>query len=137
MCAILNDREFVESYIRLNRKRISAAYTHVITELKRSGIEHVPGANAAFFVWVNLGKMYAENLAARLEATSLEGDGAGGDGEVGVTAKVHERLLARKVFLVDGDAAGAEEPGWFRLVFTQPPELVSEAISRIAEALNG
>lgn len=128
VCCILNDKAFVESYIRLNKKRLSAAYTHAITELQKHGIEHIPGANAAFFVWTNLGKVFCENFAASLEATQL-------DGNAGITAKVHERLMARKVFLVDGDAAGAEEPGWFRLVFTQPPELVSEAIGRIAAAL--
>lgn len=125
---ILGDKPFVESYIRLNKKRLSLAYTHVITELRRHGIEHVPGANAAFFVWINLGKMFRANITGSLESTLLEQD-------VGVTVKVQERLLAKKVFLVDGDAAGAEEPGWFRLVFTQSPNLVSEAIRRIAAAL--
>ncbi|KAJ4988881.1 ACC synthase [Stagonosporopsis vannaccii] len=132
VCAVLNDRDFVESYVRLNRRRISGAYAHVVAELEKYGIEHVPGVNAAFFVWVNLGKMFRKSLTAELEGVSLEKNV---EGEAGVTAKVHERLMVRKVFLVDGDAAGAEEPGWFRLVFTQPPELVSEAIARIAEAL--
>lgn len=126
---ILGDRAFVDSYIRLNRKRLSAAYTHVVEELQKRGIEHVPGANAAFFVWVNLGKMFRENDVGSGQATD--------DGEVGVTARIQELLMAKKVYLVDGDAAGAEEEGWFRLVFTQKKELVSEAVRRIADALKG
>lgn len=128
VCAILNDEVFVERYVRLSRERLSKAYMHAVTQLKKYGIEHIPGANAAFFVWVDLGKMFRENVARSLEAVSLDRD-------TGITARVHERLMAKKVFLVDGDAAGAEEPGWFRLVFTQPPELVTEAIERIASAL--
>ncbi|KAF2627593.1 PLP-dependent transferase [Macroventuria anomochaeta] len=128
VCHVLNDKAFVESYIRLNKKRLSVAYTHVITELKNNGIEYNPGANAAFFVLVNLGKMFRENFTAGFEEGQLVDD-------VGITAKVHERLMAKKVYLVDGDAAGVEEPGWFRLVFTQPQELVSEAIGRVAAAL--
>ncbi|KAF9691887.1 hypothetical protein EKO04_009975 [Ascochyta lentis] len=119
---VLSDKPFVESYIRLNKKRLSAAYTHAITELRKHGIEHVPGVNSAFFVWIDLGTMFRNNVA-------------GQDQDVGITAKVRERLLAKKVYLVDGDATGAEEPGWFRLVFTQPAELVSEAVERIAAAL--
>ncbi|KZM27355.1 catalytic [Ascochyta rabiei] len=122
---ILSDAAYVKSYIRLNKKRLSAAYTHAITELRKHGIEHVPGVNAAFFVWINLGTLFKINIAG---STSQDHD-------VGITARVRERLMAKKVYLVDGDAAGAEQPGWFRLVFTQPAELVSEAIGRIAAAL--
>jgi aspartate/methionine/tyrosine aminotransferase len=120
-CAILTDSAFVARYIALNKQRLSAAYTHAVTQLQRHGIEHAPGANAAFFIWADLGKLLKKNVG------KIPGEG--------VTAEVHQRLMARKVFLVDGDAAGAEEEGWFRLVFTQPPELVSEAIERIAVAL--
>lgn len=127
---ILNDEAFVEGYIRLNKTRLSTAYKHAITELQKHGIEHIPGANAAFFVWVNLGKIFRESIAAAPGAAALDQDTA-------LTVKVYERLMEKKVFLVDGDAAGAEEPGWFRLVFTQPPELVSEAIKRTAAALKG
>ncbi|KAF1924752.1 PLP-dependent transferase [Didymella exigua CBS 183.55] len=108
VCAILNDSAFVENYIDLNKQRLSA--------------------NAAFFIWDDLGKIFRENLTGSVEAVSLDGD-------AGITARVHERLMARRVFFVDGNAAGAEEPGWFRLVFTQPPELVGEDIVRIASAL--
>jgi aspartate/methionine/tyrosine aminotransferase len=121
VCAVLDNSAFVENYIMTNKQRLSAAYAHAITELQKHGIEHVPGANAAFFIWTNLGKLLRGSV--------------GGTSGARVTADVHERLMAKKVFLVDSDAAGAEEPGWFRLVFTQPPELVSEAIERIAKAL--
>jgi hypothetical protein len=83
VCHILYDRDFVESDIRLNRKQLSAAYAHVITELHRHGIEHVPGANAAIFIWTNLGKLYDGNITASLEDVSSDRD-------VGVTARIHK-----------------------------------------------
>lgn len=128
VCRILNDRAFVDSYVRLSRKRVADAYVHVVGELKKYGIEYLPGANAGVFLWVDLGKLYRENHVERFR------EGMVGEGE-GITAKIQARLTESKVYLVDGDATGAEEPGWFRLVFTQPPELVSEAIRRTAAAL--
>lgn len=128
VCKVLSDRAFVESYVRLNKKRIADAYVHVVGELGKYGIEYLPGANAGFFVWVDLGKLYRANENGGSEEGTVD------EGE-GITAKIQARLLESKVFLVDGDAAGAEEPGWFRLVFTQPPGLVSEAVRRTAAAL--
>ena len=128
MGGILDDRAFVDSYVRLGRKRVAEAYVRVVGELKKSGIEYLPGANAGGFVWVDLGKLYRGNHVERLQEGMVdEGDS--------ITARIQARLLESKVHLVDGDATGAEEPGWFRLVFTQPPELVSEAIRRTAAAL--
>lgn len=125
---ILNDRAFVDSYVRLGRKRVAEAYVRVVGELEKYGVGYLPGANAGGFVWVDLGRLYRENHVGRSEEGMVdEGDS--------ITAQIQARLLESKVYLGDGDAAGAEEPGWFRLVFTQPPELVSEAIRRTAAAL--
>ncbi|KAJ4312928.1 hypothetical protein N0V94_007188 [Neodidymelliopsis sp. IMI 364377] len=125
---ILSDSVFTEHYIKTNKERLSNAYAHAVGELKKHGIEHMPGANAAFFVWIDLGKMYRENRSA-------SSGGAEQDHGAGITQKVRQELIDKKVYLVDGDAAGAETAGWFRLVFTQPPHLVSEAVQRIAIAL--
>jgi aspartate/methionine/tyrosine aminotransferase len=125
---ILSDSLFTENYIKTNKERLSNAYAHAVGELQKYGIEHMPGANAAFFVWIDLGRMYRENNSASLGVAEQ-------DHGVGVTQKVRQALMDKKVYLVDGDAAGAETAGWFRLVFTQPPDLISEAVQRIATAL--
>ncbi|KAF1980435.1 hypothetical protein BU23DRAFT_625859 [Bimuria novae-zelandiae CBS 107.79] len=44
------------TYISTNQDRLSAAYTHAVQLLQNYGIEHMPGATAAFFLWLNLGK---------------------------------------------------------------------------------
>jgi aspartate/methionine/tyrosine aminotransferase len=130
--AILSDTGFVFSYINTNQERLSSAFAFAVDVLRKHDIEHMPGANAAFFLWINLGKKFLENAKGK----SLP-EGANIDDEEAhkITQVIFDRLMEKKVFLVLGDAAGAEQPGWFRLVFTQAPELVEEGVKRIAQAL--
>lgn len=123
---ILEDSAFLNQYLATNQERLSAAYAHAVGLVQRYNIEYVPGANAAFFLWVNLGKKFLANGQNKVAEKSMEG----------ITQTIYDILIEKKVFIVLGDAAGAEEPGWFRLVFTQPPELVEEGVKRIAEALD-
>lgn len=124
--SILSDKDFVESYIKMNQQRLSDAYTFAVQLLNSHSIPHQPGVNAAFFLWVDLGKKYTERHP---EVSHLKDPHT-------ITAVIYEKLMESKVFLVHGEAAGAEEPGWFRLVFTQPKHVVEEGIRRIAEAIS-
>lgn len=121
---ILADSEFVEKYVKENQRRLSDAYSHVVRKLKEYRIEHAPGVTAAMFVWVNLGKAYFERHPEALFE--------GGD----ITPVLFEKLMDKRIFIVGGDVAGAEEPGWFRIVFTQPMELVDEGLKRMVEAIS-
>lgn len=116
---ILSDRTFLQSYISTNSERLSLAYAYAVKKLKQNGIDYMPGATAAFFLWIDLGN--------RWERTK---------GGVVDTNTIFRALLKKKVFLVTGDAAGAERAGWFRIVFSQRKELVDEAIKRIVEAIS-
>jgi aspartate/methionine/tyrosine aminotransferase len=122
---VLNDKPFVASYIQENQKRLSAAHSHAVKLLKKYDIPYEPGANAALFLWVNLGKKFAERHPEAVDTGNLHA----------VTGTIFRRLMEHRVFVVPGDAAGAPEPGWFRLVFTQPESVVEEGIRRIAEAI--
>jgi aspartate/methionine/tyrosine aminotransferase len=121
--AILSDKTFVESYLRTSEERLSEAYCHAVTLLKKYSIPYTPGANAAFFLWLDLGKKYAEGHSEVSDTAAI-------------TQVIFERLMERKIFVVPGEAAGAEEPGWFRLVFTQPKDVMEEGIKRISEAIS-
>ncbi|KAK1231459.1 hypothetical protein PQX77_005439 [Marasmius sp. AFHP31] len=119
---ILGDDKFVEEYVRQNRERLSEAHKYAAERLKEHGIEYNEGVNAAFFLWINLGKAWREKHpedAEKLKESKF----------------LFKKLMAEKVFLVEGEAAGAEEPGWFRLVFSQPRESVEEGITRIIRAI--
>ncbi|KAF2632361.1 PLP-dependent transferase [Macroventuria anomochaeta] len=118
---IVSDRQFLEAYVAKNKERLSAAYTYATMLLSEHGIEYLPGATAGFFLWVNLGKKWQEKVAA---------DRRGFD-----NMTIFKALLQEKVFVVSGGSTGAEQPGWFRLVFTQKQEVVAEAIDRIAKIM--
>lgn len=123
--AIISDQAFVEHYISTNRRRLSAAYEHAVGLLQEHNIEHESGPTAAFFIWLNLGKKYAmQHPESTADRDALK-----------VARVVRDEVARQKVFLVGGDAMGAEQPGWFRMVFTQPPEIVTEAVRRIVNAL--
>lgn len=130
--AILLDKTFLTSYIRQNQERLSGAFAFAVKILQKHNIEHMPGANAAFFLWINLGKKFLEKAKGKCIP---EGAVVGGKPAHKITQIIYDRLMEKKVFLVLGDAAGAEQPGWFRLVFTQDPELIEEGLNRVAQAL--
>ncbi|GJC96123.1 ACC synthase [Colletotrichum higginsianum IMI 349063] len=119
---ILDDREWVDGYIEENRRKLQENFELVAGWARDRGIEYAQGANAAFFLWVNLGEAYRARRPER---------------EVGdVTAEVMGALLEKKVFLASGKLFGSEQPGWFRIVFSNEKEVVSEGLRRIAAVLN-
>ena len=52
-----------------------------------------------------------------------------------LTKRVMNLLLQNKVFLASGANFGAERPGVFRMVFSQPKPYLEEALKRVVEAL--
>ncbi|KAF2111951.1 pyridoxal phosphate-dependent transferase [Lophiotrema nucula] len=122
---MLTDNAFVETYIKDSQKLLAESYMFAVNLLRKYDIEFKPGASAAFFLWANLGRTYLEKHPEAKEKAKRQG----------ITEVVFQELMGRKVFVVSGDAAGAEEPGWYRLVFSEPRDIVEEGIKRIAEAL--
>ena len=123
---------WVDRFIATNQRRLAEAHAFATALLRSYGIEYVAGVGAAFFLWIDLGSFY---LARHPGVAGMYGRGT--EGESKVTGLIYDRLMAEKVFLASGDATGAEEPGWFRLVFTQPREVVREGVERIVGALAG
>lgn len=120
---LLEDETFTESYIKENQKRLSESYAFAAQFLAKNGIEYSSGGNAAFFLWVNLGKRYRE-LHSEVSASDHLGE------------EVMQRLLKQKVFLASGALFGSEKDGWFRIVFTQHRDYLKLALERIVAALN-
>lgn len=124
---VLEDDAFTDRYLQTNREKLAEAYEFVAGFLKAHDIEYAPGANAAFFVWVDLGKVWRRFRECDASAGVVE--------EGGITELLMRRLLANKVFLASGDAFGSEKPGWFRIVFSQSREVLEEGLKRILKAL--
>jgi aspartate/methionine/tyrosine aminotransferase len=136
---ILDDDNFTDYYIRTNQARLADAYSFTARSLQEHGIEYAPGANAAFFLWINLGKAYLSRHPEEVaEVGKLQVNGETKISELekpSLTETIFSKLMAKKIFLASGDATGAEEPGWFRLVFSQPRDYLEEGMRRIIDAI--
>lgn len=134
---ILSDDTFVEEYIQTNQSRLSEAYSVGVQALKKHKIDYAPGANASFFLWINLGKAFLEQHPEEATRTlnSIAGEGKESV-KPALTDVINQKLMANKIFLASGDVTGAEEPGWFRLVFSQPRDYVEEGMRRIVDAID-
>lgn len=120
---IFEDEAWIDGYIEQNRQKLADSYEHVVQWARSNGIDYAPGVNAAFFLWVNLGAAYRKNHTVDLE-----------DGNIDQV--VNDALLQHKVFLASGIQFGSEEPGWFRIVFTQRRDHLDEGLKRIVTAIN-
>jgi aspartate/methionine/tyrosine aminotransferase len=118
---ILEDDAYADEYIRLNCEKLKEAYDYTVRFLTQNEIPYMAGANAGFFVWVDLGTPY---LQRHPEASHEE-----------LTEVIMQRLLKNKVFLASGAMFGSETPGWFRIVFAHPQAYLDEALRRIIAAL--
>jgi len=121
---VLEDDGFTEYYINTNRIRLAEAYKYCVDILIKHKIEYMPGANAAFFLWVNLGQAYMD----RHPGMELNND-------KDITEAIMASLLRHKIFLVDGTSSGSERSGWFRVVFSHSQDLVEVGMQRVIAAL--
>lgn len=108
--AMLGDRDWCRSFIDGNRQKLAAAYKHVTSGLNEVGIKYLPGSNAGFFVWVDLSSYLLEK--DRFPEFALA-----------------DRLLNAGVFLHPKEEHSLR-PGWFRMVYTQDPRIVTEGLKR-------
>ena len=77
------------------------------------GIKYLPGSNAGFFVWIDLSPYLSSEL----------------DGELNQEFALAKRLRQAGVFLHPQEEH-SQEPGWFRVVYTQDPRTVTEGLQR-------
>ncbi|KAM3501178.1 hypothetical protein MY11210_009412 [Beauveria gryllotalpidicola] len=117
-CMMLEDRVWCRAYIDAMRGRIKQAHAHVAAELRNAGIPFLRGSNAGLFVWIDLGA----HLPAEL------------DGEENAEFALAKKALAAGVF-VHPTEEHANKPGWFRLVYTQDPDMVTEGIRRLKSVM--
>lgn len=118
---IIADGAWVEGYIAKNRQLLAANYRIAVAWARKHRITYAPGSNSAFFLWINLGKAYRDRQAD----TGIENN----------EDEAMNLMLDHKVFVAAGRSFGAEEEGWFRLVFSVDKETLMEGLKRITTAL--
>ncbi|KAJ9650154.1 hypothetical protein H2198_010531 [Neophaeococcomyces mojaviensis] len=144
---LFSDDAFTDWYIAENQRRLKASYETVVAWADKHKIEYAKGVNAAFFLWVNLGKIHNSRGAQQLqpkpthqseqsfqELVPAPAPGSASS-DNSLNQIVNEALLSEKVFLASGTSFGSERPGWFRIVFSQKEENLLEGLRRIERAL--
>ena len=81
---------------------------------------YYPGANAGFFIWIDL----------RPYLPKCSGDNPW-DGE----NKLVNKLIENKVFITNGQMLAAEEPGWFRVIFSVDREVIKAGLERVFKVI--
>lgn len=112
--SLLLDDKFTSKYIATNQKRLAESYRFATKFLRSHRIPYVE-CNAAFFIWVNLGAMVKDRTSSDMDIIA--------------------RLRKERVYIATGDIYAAEEPGWFRMVFAHPQNVLEEGLNRMLRAI--
>ncbi|EFY95481.1 1-aminocyclopropane-1-carboxylate synthase [Metarhizium robertsii] len=111
--AMLEDRKWCREFVELNRVKLKEAYGVATSGLKDIGVQYLAGSNAGFFLWIDLSPYLPTDL----------------DGEPNAEFALAKKLMANGVFLHPREEHSLK-PGWFRMVYTQDPDIVKEGIKR-------
>jgi 1-aminocyclopropane-1-carboxylate synthase len=111
--AMLEDQEWCRNFLDNSKAKIYAAYTHVTTGLDQLGIKYLP-AYAGFFVYIDLSPYLPDLPGASRQRKEFA---------------LAERLVQAGVFLHPGEEH-CSQVGWFRMVYTQKPAVVTEGLRR-------
>ncbi|KAH7054183.1 putative 1-aminocyclopropane-1-carboxylate synthase [Macrophomina phaseolina] len=131
---ILSDDAFVESFTQMNRLRLAENYIITARFLENHRIPYKKGANAGFFIWVEL----FDPIRRQVDATLKKQVEAGVPSEEAsrtVEVQLQETLLRHRIFLAMGADFGGDVPGWFRIVFAHEKKYLNLGLGRMIEAV--
>ena len=117
--AMLEDEKWMDEFLQSSRVELGHRNMLVRKMLDDKGIQYYPGANAGFFLWLDL-RPFLPSSAPDSK------DSEGWDREEALT----QRLVESKVYITSGAMLSAEEPGWYRLIFSQEMKVVQEGFRR-------
>ncbi|KAK7530980.1 pyridoxal phosphate-dependent transferase [Phyllosticta citribraziliensis] len=111
--ALLSDPAVTDSFIALNRARLSTAYETMAKVFRTRGMRYIP-ANAGIYIWAK--------LSNKVESWEQEAD--------------LTKLLAEKEVAVSaGKGYAAASPGWYRLSFAMEPEDLQKGLERLVRGI--
>ncbi|KAL4952636.1 pyridoxal phosphate-dependent transferase [Aspergillus filifer] len=125
--AILQDQEFIHSFIDKSNRDLAFAYRLATSVLDEASIEYVKGGNAGFFLYMNLSPYLPPSTTTN----------AIGDNDRPLSDSEREFALAQK-FLDDGlflhpGEEHCKHLGWFRLVFSHEEGVLREGLDRLVK----
>ena len=116
---MLEDMDWNIRILQLSRDRLAARHKFLQRKLDEHGIDYAPGSHAGFYLWVDLRKY--------LPRTS---DGSGADGGWKREEQLSAAMIREGVYVNPGSTMIADEPGWFRIVFTPDEQVMEEGLRR-------
>ena len=103
--SMLEDESWMDSVLQKIRDRLANNNVKVRKMLDDHGIKYSPGSNAGFFLWFDLRPFLPASSDSSQDRWDAE-------------AQLLDRMSQNQVYMTAGKAMYAEEPGWFRLIFS-------------------
>lgn len=125
---IMEDRAWIDGFIKKSQRTLAERNTLCRRLLDEKGVKYWKGSNAGFFLWIDLSpwlKAFAPSAADTLT------DEDGWAAEEAMT----QAFLDNKLYLTDGRSLHSEEPGHFRLIFSQPEVNIHAGLGRLFKVL--
>lgn len=110
---MLEDTDWLTSYIAENNKRLAQQYNIVVDFLNKHEIPFIKGG-AGFFIWIDLGRWVG----------SAEED-----------AKLFEKMIKNGIYVANSVAFFAETYGWYRISYSMSKKVLDIALDRLEKCL--
>lgn len=114
---VLEDDAWLDEFFKTSRSRLAHCNKLTRNLLDGKGIEYHKGANAGFFVWVDLSPFLSSTGKVGWEAE----------------AELMKWCIDKKVLITNGGMLNAEEPGFFRIIISHDEDIVREGLKRVFE----
>lgn len=115
--SMLEDESWMDSFLQKSQDRLADNNVKVRTMLDNHGIKYSLESNAGFFLWVDRRPFLPASSDSCQDRWDAE-------------AQLLDRLSQNQVYMTAGKAMYAEEPGWFRLIFSIDERIVEEGLRR-------
>lgn len=115
---MLEDEQWLNGFLQLSRERLATGNKLVRKILDDEGVAYRKGANAGFFIWIDLRPYLSTPSNSSLKARWAAEE------------ELLKRLMENKVYITNGKEMSAEEPGWFRVIFSQDERVIKEGLRR-------
>lgn len=121
---MLEDEAWMENFQALSRQRLAARNALTRQLLDEMGVEYSKESSAGFFIWADF-RRYLPSWTRSGKAVK------GWEAEEGLVARLREK----GVFMTPGADLTADEPGFFRVIFSQDEVVIREGMRRVGEVV--
>lgn len=122
---MLEDEKWLSSFFKKSQTRLAERNLAVRRILEEKGVAYATGANAGFFLWIDL-RPWLPKKNQRGETIENEWE---------KEAELSSMIQEKRLYFTDGQSMNAEEAGWFRIIFSQDEEVIKEGLKRLFEVL--